>query len=610
MPGLTVILSRRPPEQNERELDEMLRSMLHEPFYNTGKYVDRELGVYICWTCHNGSFCDCMPISDENKEVLVFFAGEDFQDQTTITGLRERGHSFPSSLDGRYLAHLYEDTQAAFFNCLNGFFHGVVLDLRRREIRLFNDRYGMKRLYYHIGKDEFLFSSEAKTLLRIRPELRQVDPQGLGEVFSCGCVLNDRTLFRRVFTLPGGSVWTFRANGEVIKERYFKPEDWESQSEMHDGDFYPALRETLKKTVPRYLRANGRVCLSLTGGQDTRIILASIDLTPGSLPCFTFGGMYRDSYDVRVSRQVAAICRQPHYTLRLDRGFLNNFRAYAEKTVFISDGSMNVTGAPNIYVNSLATDLADVRLTGNYGQEVLRRYIAFRPNPPPDGLFAEEFLPFVHEARKTWTREVKGNPLTFALFKQAPWFQYGRFCVEDSQIVQRSPFMDNDLVRMVYRASATSLQGRENSWRIIKDGSPALARLMTDRGICSERSFPYCSMVRAGREVLFKIEYYFNNGLPLFGEKLNRVLNPLGLEHLFLGRNKYYHMRSWFRDELAGYLRDVLLDPSALSREFINGACLEKMVKNHIEGEKSHTGRIIACLSVELMHRVLVDRRN
>ena len=42
----------------------------------------------------------------------------------------------------------------------------------------------MQRIYYHEGKDEFLFGSEAKPLLKVKPELRELDMQALGEFIS------------------------------------------------------------------------------------------------------------------------------------------------------------------------------------------------------------------------------------------------------------------------------------------------------------------------------------------------------------------------------------------------------------------------------------------
>ena len=57
---------------------------------------------------------------------------------------------------------------------------------------MFNDRYGMHRIYYHEAKEAFYFAAEAKAILAVRPELRRADPRGLGEFVACGCVLDNR----------------------------------------------------------------------------------------------------------------------------------------------------------------------------------------------------------------------------------------------------------------------------------------------------------------------------------------------------------------------------------------------------------------------------------
>ena len=88
-----------------------------------------------------------------------------------------------------------------------------------------------------------------------------------------------------------------------------------------------------------------KIGISLTGGLDTRVILANMQLAEGKYPCYTFGGMYRDCYDVKVARKVAEACHQTHQTLYLDNKFLSDFSKYAEKTVYISDGYFEVSSA-------------------------------------------------------------------------------------------------------------------------------------------------------------------------------------------------------------------------------------------------------------------------
>ena len=172
-----------------------------------------------------------------------------------------------------YLVHLYEE-EPSFPAGLNGRFHGLVVDRSRGTATLFNDRYGMQRLYYHESKDGFYFAGEAKAILAVRPELRRMDPQGLGEFVSCGAVLENRTLFAGITVLPPGSAWTFRNGAMERKAIYFHPKEWEEQETLDPESYYRDLRNAFTKNLSRYFDGPERIAMSLTGGLDTRMIMA------------------------------------------------------------------------------------------------------------------------------------------------------------------------------------------------------------------------------------------------------------------------------------------------------------------------------------------------
>ena len=113
----------------------------------------------------------------------------------------------------------------------------MLLDSARNEVLLFNDRYGMGRIYVSHGRDECLFSTEAKGLLKIRRELRALDPEGLAQYLVCDCPLGEKTLFRGVQTLPAGSLRVYRNGARVEAATYFDPARWEGQAALEDDVF-------------------------------------------------------------------------------------------------------------------------------------------------------------------------------------------------------------------------------------------------------------------------------------------------------------------------------------------------------------------------------------
>ncbi len=603
MPGIVGLITRWPRERADAELRRMLGVMLHEPSYVTGVCCDETLGLYLGWTARGGSFAECMPLTNEQRDLTLVFSGEDFPDPGCIPALRERGHTVDEG--SSYLVHLAEER--GFPEVLNGRFHGLLANRCTKAVTLFNDRYGMHRIYYHQAADAFYFAAEAKAILAVRPELRSLDADGLGEFVACGCTLNNRTVFKDISVLPPASAWIFR-NGELEQpSQYFDPRAWESQQTLDKQTYYHEIREAFTRTLPRYFNGRGAVGVSLTGGLDTRMIMSWNKATPGTLPCYSFGGMYRDSQDVQVARRVARICGQPHETLRLDDEFLEAFPQYAERTVYLTDGCVEVRHAGDLYLNQRAEKIAPVRMTGNYGGEVLRSVRAFRPVDPVAGLFDQDFSVHLGRAKETYRELIKCHPLSFAAFRQAPWHHYGLLSLEESQLTLRSPFLDNEIVRTAYRAPQDVLTSDAISLRLIADGNPALRRLRTDRGLGGNLPGWLEAAQRKYFEFTFKAEYAYDYGMPQSLVNVDYVLRRAHLERLFLGRHKFYHYRAWYRDQLANYVRETLLDSRSLSRPYLQRKVVEQVVQGHLKGNRNHTTALHKLLTLEHLHRLFID---
>jgi asparagine synthase (glutamine-hydrolysing) len=611
MPGIVGLITTAPRPWAEARLSAMVQALRHESFYVSGTWIDERLGVYVGWVARKDSFADGMPVHNEKGDVVLFFSGEEYPEPGTAEGLKSRGHAVESN-PSSYLVHLSEE-DANFPAGLNGRFHGVLVNRSECTAVLFNDRYGMQRVYYSADKDAFYFAAEAKAILAVRPELRSAEHRALGEYIACGCVLENRTLFKDVFLLPPGSAWTFRNQAIESKKAYFQASDWENQTTLDAESYYRELRTVFARNLPRYFNGRERVGVSLTGGLDTRMIMAWWKASPQSLPTYTFGGPYRDCQDVIIARRVAAMCGQPHQVIPVGNDFLSRFPKYAERTIYLSDGCAPVSRAADLYANEIARQIAPIRMTGNYGSEILRRLPAFKPVMPAPGLFQRELLESAELAKATYTKQTQGHAVSFTAFRQAPWYQHGLLQLEQTQLTLRSPFLDNDLVRTAFRAPSSAIaksdifEDNQDCARLIRDGNSDLRELRTDRGLGGAPGSWSAPMVRSFMEFTFRAEYAYDYGMPQWVAKIDHALSLLRLERLFLGRHKFCHYRVWYRDQLSRYVREMLLDSRSLSRPYIERSGLESIVHGHCKGNRNYTSEIHRALSLELLHRIFVD---
>ena len=606
MPGIVGLITRMAREQAEAQLGVMLKRMLHEPDYASGTWTDEAQGIYVGWAARKGSFADPMPLRNEKGDWVLVFSGEEFPDPDLIQEFKRHGHQFENH-GASYLVHFAEEDKQFPAN-LNGRFHGLLIDRARGTAKLFNDRYGMHRIYYHEARDAFYFAAEAKSILAVRPELRSVDAHGLGEFVSCGCVLENRTLFHGLHVMPPASSWTFQNASIQSKANYFQPQEWEEQTQLEPEAYYQQLKATFSRVLPRYFNGRERIGMSLTGGLDTRMIMAWRKFSPGSLPCYSFGGMFRDCQDVVIARRVAQACGQTHEVIPVGQEFLAQFPRYSERSVYLTDGAIDVSHSADLYINERAAKIAPVRMTGNYGGEVLRRVHAFKPVDSAPGLFTPELLKQVDAAKTTYRGLLQGHPLSFTAFKQAPWHHYGLLSLEQTQISLRSPFLDNQFVKAVFQAPESSLDNAV-SLRLIGDGDGKLGRIRTDRGLKTGNKGLWTDALRNFIEFTAKAEYAYDYGMPQSVARADHALSTLHLERLFLGRHKFYHFRIWYRDALAKHVQEMLLDPRTLSRPYIQKNTLDTMVRRHISGTHNYTTEIHKVMTLELVHRLFVDAK-
>ncbi len=600
MPGIVGIIGQSPAHESRRVVNSMLSSMKHEIFYDSGAHSAPEMGIYAGWIAPKDSFAATQVFFNNQKDIALIFSGECFLDAETEASLKERTSRVERN-KGDWLVHLYEQEGSRFFEKLNGLFSGLLVDNRKRKAFLFNDRYGVERIYWHQRDGTLYFASEAKALLRVLPELRAFDQEGVAQFLTFGCTLGQRTLFRGVQLLAGASVWSFES-GKCQKNRYFVPATWESQSILPAESFGAEFRETFKRILPKYFESESKVGISLTAGLDSRMIVACRPNGEEKPICYTFSGQNRDTLDAQLAGRVAEACNLQHEILRLGGDFFSNFASYADRTVYITDGCAGPLAAHELYLNSQARKLAPVRVTGVFGGEILRGVSMFKPIRLSPGLLHPDLNHTLNCFAQRSTRNGQ-HPLTFTAFCEIPGKRFGIPAVSRSQLTFRTPFLDNELVTLAYRAPE-SFRALPLIWSIVQEHSQLLSYIPTDMGLTAR------GLTTAPRRVVSKavckLDYLYAEGLPHWLSPIDRLFDRFGSTVGLFGWHKFLHYRRWFRRELAGYIADAVDDVQSRRSPFWKSDFLENLAREHINGRRNYLREIDAVLTLEAVERLLL----
>jgi asparagine synthase (glutamine-hydrolysing) len=587
MPGFGGMVSSAPPERRKEILRTMLGTLTHERHHESGTYRSAALGVELGWIVDSARGA-ARSVLHEQGHVSLVLSG----DVLSVAGA------------ARLLA-TYGEREHELVAGLNGWFAGVLVDHRQGRCFLFNDRYGMKRVFVHERDDGVYFASEAKALLAAFPETRSFDRHGLAEYLTSGCTLGSRSLFTGIAVLPGASLWMMSQGRVHAKAVYFNRREWEEQPSLDRQQFAEELQHVFPIVARKHADGSAPVGISLTGGLDSRMLMAGLHMAPAEFPCYTFGSMYRDTFDVTVARAVAERCQQTHRTLVLGAEFLKDFPRYMEQAVLCSDGYIGMSGAAELYLNRLARNIAPIRLTGNYGSELLRGARAFKSALPESSLVTSGFRSALDEAHDDFIKASQSHSVSFTLFHQAPNQGYGRAAVEGSQVLVRAPFMDNELAKLAYRAPRSYDAGTDVSAALIARHQPQLFGIMTDRGQFGGGIGLTRMLQRLYCELLFKGEYWASHGMPQFVAAGVHRFPSLSPDRYLLGRHKFQHFPRWLRGELSAYIREVLPGEASELGPYIDLQRFESMVDAHLVGRRNHFFEIDTVLTLGLVSKRL-----
>jgi asparagine synthase (glutamine-hydrolysing) len=595
MPGIFGIVSREPQADCERRLEQMRASMQLGTRCLVATLAFPDLGIFAGWAAHGASFAAVESSRDEACDLALILGGECFRDDCAITvGSRS------------WILDQYEKRGERSFEELNGIFSGLLVDRRQGKGFLFNDRYGVERLYVHESNGETYFASDAKALLAVLPELRAFDDAGVAQYLAYGCTRGDRTLFRGISLLPGGSKWTVESGEVQTKSRYFRPEDWEAQEPLTEEDFLAEFSSTFQRILPRYSEHEESVGIALTGGLDTRIVMACLPETGTRHPCYTFVGETGLTLDARLASQIADVKGLKHQVLCIEPDFLRDFGSYLDRTITATDGCAGATASHEIYFNARARELSPIRLTGNFGSEIFRSVSTFKPLGLRRELLSDEYAAAVASETQRAASE-NFHPVTFAAFHEIPWNLYGLLAAGRSQLTFRTPYLDNELVALAYRAPAALRRSPLPALELIRSASPELAGIPTDRGqLLGATALGHASR-RVFGDLTFKLDYYHMEGLPTFMSGFQPVLNSLASLGL-LGLHKFLPYRRWFQNELAETIMERALGERVRHAAWWSRNAPERMARTHISGRANYLREIHTILTLEAVDRLFIQQ--
>lgn len=228
------------------------------------------------------------PMSDQEESVWVVFNGEIYNFPELKRELQSYGHVFRTNCDTEVIIHGYKQWGDEVLNRLNGMFGLAIWDVRQKRLVLARDPFGIKLIYYHIEGDTLYFGSEMRPVRAAMQEKAEIDTTSLNLFLRYRFTPSPYTILKGVRKLaPGTKLTVQNGSWEVSRWYRFKPEPFtpaKSPAEAQEELLY-----IYKNTIKRQLISDVPVGLLLSGGIDSGLLLALMNLNGNLWPTYTVG---------------------------------------------------------------------------------------------------------------------------------------------------------------------------------------------------------------------------------------------------------------------------------------------------------------------------------
>ena len=144
---------------------------------------------------------------------------------------------------------------------------------KTNKIYLARDRFGQKPLYYFMNDNEFIFSSEIKPIIYMLGKKNEICVNELKNYFYQNLYYGkEKTFFNKIKQVLPGTYLTFE-NFKLSKETYYNSNNINKNKKKFS---IKSFSESIKNTVDKHLIADKDICLSLSGGVDSKSLVALI----------------------------------------------------------------------------------------------------------------------------------------------------------------------------------------------------------------------------------------------------------------------------------------------------------------------------------------------
>jgi len=332
------------------------------------------------------------PMANEDGSVQVVFNGEIYNHRALRKELEGKGHAFRSNSDTEVLAHMFEDTDLAQVEKLDGMFAFAAWNARERRLVLARDPFGKKPLYIAEGDGFFAFASEMRALEQLPFLDRTVSRAALAAYLLVQYIPTELAIYDGMCKLNPGDAMSINfddAQWETRRHFDFEPRR-DRETRLTPAEAKDELRRLVRNAVEKRLESDVPLGAFLSGGVDSSLVVAVMAKDFGrKVDTFSIGFDDPDATEHLFARETARLLGTNHRDDVLSPDAMTMLPEIAAR---LDEPNGDSSCLPTLLLSRFTREHVTVALSGDGGDELFGGYGRYRDTLNEGAMDASGFI--------------------------------------------------------------------------------------------------------------------------------------------------------------------------------------------------------------------------
>lgn len=496
---------------------------------------------------------------------------------------------------------------------INGSFNVAWWSERTRSLVLANDKFGQRPLFWGIRNGTLVFASMFARIMATGILSSEIDVEGFADLLSYEYILGEKTLFKDVHTLPPASYLTYKGN-KISIQQYWRLDHVEPRGK-YDKRRLDELENIFKIAVKRSIRPDITCAIPLTGGLDSRCILAAA--INQKLPFITYTMGQPDSTDVIIAQKIAHQIGVQHIFELISPDILSDWlvpmvlhqggtiatlHSHPCRALYSSppfDALIPGIGsdpARRFWISPAELNIQDLTTA----QKLLRRKLLGKKKPQYlDRLWRPEFKTIgLHTTKEHIHNILLGYNSKDSLATRMDYFflhERNRKFLNKAILIVRPimdvylPYFDHQWIKAIVSIPISERITNRIQVDLIKRLCPEIL------------DFPYAKNLLPLSTPLWKTDM-----VKYYREMKRRAYQKLGFVYHGYTEVPITYYSRWSREKMRSTLVELLYKPNAAFRAYLQWETVEALLNQHFSGEEDWEPLVAALTVFEISHKLWV----